>query len=84
MNGSVSFEEALFSCEFHSLFGLHPFSLLSRLWGSESIRNPRRRDDSAQQGSDRIPADLRDGDWSVKKALLFREDAPLTYFIIEY
>ena len=40
--------------------------------------------DGAQQGPDRVPADLRDGDWSVKKALLFREDAPLTYFIIEY
>ena len=59
LNGSVSFEEALFSCEFHSLFGLHPFSLLSRLRGSESIRNPRRRDDGSQQGPDRVPADVR-------------------------
>ena len=40
--------------------------------------------DGAQQGPDRVSTDLRDGDWSVKKALLFREDAPLTYSIIEY
>ena len=59
-------------------------SELSRLRGSELIRNPRRRDDGAQQGPDRVPADVWGGDWSVKKALLFREDAPLTYFIIEY
>ena len=37
-------------------------SELSRLRGSELIRNPRRRDDGAQQGPDRLPADLRDGD----------------------
>ena len=37
-------------------------SELSRLRGSELIRNPRRRDDGARQGPDRLEADLRDGD----------------------
>ena len=37
-------------------------SELSRLRGSELIRNPRRRDDGAQQGPDRLEANLRDGD----------------------
>ncbi|MBP3208546.1 MAG: hypothetical protein J6M64_01385 [Oscillospiraceae bacterium] len=41
-------------------------SELSRLRGSESIRNPRRRNDGVQQGPDRIPADLRDGDRKLK------------------